>query len=146
MRNWIATISVSSLVCLALTACGDDDDDRPGTDAQQHGVGAECTQDEHCLQEGILSADGGNMPLDCLTTFKGGYCGLQNCGGDADCPQGSACVAHDDGENYCFLICANKPECNLYRSLENESNCSSNADFVDGTQGRKACVPPSSGI
>lgn len=143
LRHLIVVSGCTAAILFAIS-CGDDEQ-RAGTDAQQHGVGAECTEDAHCLQEGLTSADGGNMPLECLTTFKGGYCGLQNCQGDEDCPQGSACIAHDDGENYCFLICANKPECNVYRSLENESNCSSNVDFVDGTQGRKACVPPSSG-
>jgi hypothetical protein len=146
MRNWISVISLVSMVGVSVAACSDDDGYRVGTDAQQHGVGAECTMDEQCVAEGFTGPDGGPLPLQCLTTFKGGYCGLQNCGADDDCPAGSACVAHDDGENYCFLICGNKPECNLYRTLENESNCSSNVDFVDGTQGRKACVPPSSGI
>lgn len=143
MGNWLSVILMVSIVGIGASACGDDD--RPGTEAQQHGVGAECSENGQCLQEGFTGPDGGAMPLQCLTTFKGGYCGLQNCTGDVDCPQGSGCVAHDDGENYCFLICANKPECNLYRSLNNEANCSSNVDFVEGTQGRKACVPPSSG-
>jgi len=137
--GWVAGGLVAALCAVS---CGDDDDHRVGTEAQQHGVGAECVQDDHCLQEGILGADGGNMPLQCLTTFKGGYCGLQNCAHDADCPEGSACILHE-GDTYCFLICANKPECNVYRTLANESNCVGNADFVDGAQSRKACVPPS---
>ena len=35
------------------------------------------------------------------------------------------------------------PECNANRDLENEANCSSNVDYVDGKTGGKACVPPS---
>lgn len=79
----------------------------------------------------------------CLA-FKGGYCGLTNCQGDAGCPSGSACVAHSDGKNYCFLVCTDKVQCNLYRAPDVEANCSSNVTFVDGTQSVKACIPPSS--
>ena len=68
--------------------------------------------------------------------------GVQDCTDDAGCPQGSACVAHDDGVNYCFRVCANKSECNYNRAADNESNCSSNITFVEGGGG-KACVPPS---
>jgi hypothetical protein len=69
---------------------------------------------------------------------------VQGCTGDASCPQGSACITHTDSVNYCFLVCATKPECNVHRSVANEANCSSNVVFVTGAQGRKACVPPSS--
>jgi hypothetical protein len=75
--------------------------------------------------------------------FKGGYCGLKGCEADADCPAGSGCVAHDDGENYCFLLCTEKPQCNYTRPPDIESNCVSNIDFVDGQKSSKACVPPS---
>jgi len=131
------------VLCLgAIFSCGDDD--HGGSQAQQRGVGAECTMANQCFPNETLPD--GAMALECLTTFRGGYCGLQNCAGDEECPLGSACITHDDGENYCFLICSDKPQCNVYRTLENESNCSSNTDFVDGAQGRKTCVPPSSGI
>jgi hypothetical protein len=123
----------AALLMSVLVACGDDEGEGLSP-AQQHGVGAACTEDARCYIN--------DMALKCLP-FKGGYCGLEGCQGDADCPLGSACVAHDDGVNYCFLICADKPECNYTRSIENESNCSSNIDFVDGKQGSKACVPPS---
>ncbi len=119
--------------------CGSSGD----TEADRIGVGAECTDAASCE-----SADEDIM-LECLTQFAGGYCGLEGCEGDGDCPEGSACVAHGDGSgaaNYCFRICADKPDCNRNRSAENEANCSANVDFVDGKQDRKACVPPSSGL
>ena len=55
---------------------------------------------------------------------------------------------HDDGKNYCFRLCADKPECNLYRSPDTEANCTSKVDYVaaDKDTTGKACVPPSSGI
>ena len=62
---------------------------------------------------------------------------------NADCPLGSSCVAHDDGTNYCFLTCIDKPDCNLTRPVEVEANCSSSITFVDGKTEKKACVPPS---
>jgi hypothetical protein len=118
-----------------MLGCGDDDD---ATESDRIGVGAQCQSNDDCLRQG----DGG-INLACLTQFKGGYCGLEDCAGDEDCPERSACVAHDDGSNYCFRICVDKPECNFNRESDDESNCSANIDFVDNNPGNKACVPPS---
>jgi hypothetical protein len=126
----------SMLRCIVLLVvsigCGDD-----STEADRLGVGAQCTSTDQCDEETMQA---------CLTQFAGGYCGIQNCVHDEDCPDPSACIAHEDGVNYCFRTCLDKPECNANRDLENEANCSSSVVFVDGTMGRKACVPPSSGI
>ncbi len=111
---------------LAISACGSDADDL--------GVGAQCTANDNCNQD-----DGAQT---CLP-FKGGYCGLMGCTTDADCPDASACITHTDSVNYCFRICADKAECNANRDVDNEANCSSSVDFVEGANGRKACVPPS---
>lgn len=102
-----------------------------GVEADELGVGAQCAGADDCLED-----------QSCLDQFKGGYCGIENCADDLDCPEGSACVAHEDGVNYCFRICVDKGECNVNRDPDNESNCSANVDFVDGGGG-KACVPPS---
>jgi hypothetical protein len=114
-------------VLLALGGCGG------GTEAQRRGVGAECTKDSDCVETGQR----------CLTNFKGGYCGISPCTSDMGCPSGSACVTHDDGTNYCFLICTDKPQCNGSRSLANEANCASSPVLVDTPKDRKVCVPPS---
>jgi hypothetical protein len=114
---------------LALPACGDDDD--PGSEAQRRGVGAACSSDAECPESASS----------CLA-FKGGYCGLMGCTANENCPSGSACVRHDDGLNYCFLICRDKPQCNLYRPGVEEANCSASVSFVESTAA-KACVPPS---
>lgn len=128
-----------ALICiglaLAVFGCGDDEG---GTQADRLGVGAACSSNDECLREG----DGG-INLTCLPQFKGGYCGLEDCTGNDDCPERSACVAHDDGHNYCFRTCADKPECNVNRPPEDEANCSSSVDFVDSATSVKACVPPS---
>jgi hypothetical protein len=135
MKRAMVTLGV---VCLCLVwACGDDDDE--GTEADRLGVGAICSSNNDCLREG----DGG-VNLSCLMQFKGGYCGLEDCASYTDCPEGSDCVTHDDGNNYCFRLCGDKPECNLHRSLDNEANCSSSIDYAAEALG-KACVPPSSG-
>lgn len=120
------TILLATMVLLAGAACGDDD-------ADSLGVGAQCTSDDQCDTETGQS---------CLE-FKGGYCGLGGCAGDADCPDDAACVMHTDGQNYCFRVCLDKAECNANRDADNEANCSSNVTFVDDDLGRKACVPPS---
>lgn len=106
-----------------------------GSDADDLGVGAQCAANDDC--------DAETMQV-CLP-FKGGYCGIQGCTTDADCPDLSACVMHSDGVSYCFRTCIDKPECNANRSVENEANCSANVTWVDPTNksGIKACVPPS---
>jgi hypothetical protein len=128
MFNKFATLLALS-VLFALAACDDDD----GKEADKLGVGAQCTATAECDEE----------TQECLLDFKGGYCGVKECTGDVDCPGGSRCVAHDDGFNYCFLVCIDKAECNVNRDLDNESNCSSSIDFVDEPQDVKACIPPS---
>ncbi|HMI92270.1 MAG TPA: hypothetical protein VK509_12930 [Polyangiales bacterium] len=128
------TLSLCALV-MAVLSCGDDDD---AAEADLLGVGAQCTSSSECLREG----DGG-INLACLDQFKGGYCGLEDCSGNEDCPERSVCVAHDDGRNYCFRSCTNKLECNANRDPDNEANCSANIEFVDADTAGKACVPPS---
>lgn len=106
------------------------------------GIGDECTIDDDCLTDADPDDDAG-VSLTCLD-FKGGYCGDRDCVSDGDCPAGSACVTHET-RNYCFLVCADKPDCNSRRSAENEANCSANVEFTDGRSGRKVCVPPNGG-
>jgi hypothetical protein len=135
MYVFALALSASGLVL----GCGDSEE----TEADRIGVGAQCDDAAECE-----SADE-DINLECLTQFTGGYCGLEGCEGDADCPEGSACVTHGDGggeSNYCFRLCQDKPECNRNRDEANWSNCSANVVFVDGKQDRKACVPPSSGL
>ena len=132
----IRTRALLVVVAVALLACGDDDEG--ATEADLLGVGAECVASHECLQQG----DGG-INLACLDQFKGGYCGLEDCAGNDDCPDRSVCVAHDDGHNYCFRSCVDKSECNVNRTEGNEANCSSNVEFVDEDTPGKACVPPS---
>ena len=112
----------------AFLACGGGS----GSEAQRRGVGASCTKDNDCVESGEK----------CLV-FKGGYCGIADCLVDTDCPSGSGCVAHTDGRNYCFLVCTDKTQCNLNRSVDIESNCSANVTFTNASNGAsKACVPP----
>lgn len=130
-------VCFSLLLLTGLMAC--DDDDGGGSEAQSAGVGDECRTSDDCLQH----PDEEDLELSCLS-FKGGYCGAVGCAADVDCPAGSACVSHD-GAQYCFLVCANKVECNLRRPVDAEANCIASADFTDDKNGRKVCVPPSGG-
>lgn len=125
-------------VQLAFGCSGDDG----GTAADRVGIAAECASDEQCPQ-----AQRGDqaIALQCIREFRGGYCGIADCQQNDDCPDGSRCVSHDDGTNYCFRECTQKVECNRNRTPANEANCSSSIDFVEPAQGIKACVPPSSG-
>ena len=140
MRRLLLSLARSAL--LLPLACGDGQDG-DNTEADKLGVGAQCQSDADCNPD---DADtDGVQDQSCLPQFAGGYCGVQGCGSNADCPEGSACVTHTDGVNYCFRICTDKAECNANRNPDVESNCSANIVFTDGGQGFKACVPPSSG-
>jgi hypothetical protein len=119
---------VMSVVAVVFSLSCDD-----GTEAQRRGVGAACSATLACSESG----------QNCLTQFKGGYCGVAGCTDDTDCPSGSACVTHDDGMNYCFLICNVKPDCNRSRSVDVEANCSSSAVLLVEPKDRKVCTPPS---
>lgn len=123
-----------------LSGCADDEE---GTEADKIGVAASCEMTEDCPTYEREAMDGGTeeVQLECLPNFKGGYCGIEGCSGDADCPEASRCVAHTDGNNYCFRVCVDKAECNENRGPEEEANCSANIAFVD-EGGGKACVPP----
>jgi hypothetical protein len=124
-RQIVVSVALGLGLAAGVSACGDE------TEAQRLGVGAECTTNEDCAE---------TAPT-CLA-FKGGYCGVDDCTADADCPSGSACVTHTDGVNYCFLICDAKADCNVDRTAEHEANCASNVTWVEDKP-EKACVPPS---
>ena len=106
-----------------------------GSEASALGIGGSCQTTDDCT----MCYD--DDDVSCLTNFRGGYCGAVNCTGDADCPDSSICVKHTDNVNYCFLICTDKEECNVYRDADNEANCASNIIRVSGSS-HKACVPP----
>ena len=132
-------MALGAAVVAGAGGCGSSDE----TAADRAGVGAECTVAGEC------ESPSEDVVLECLTEFKGGYCGLEGCDEDADCPEGSGCVAYAaDGlsGNYCFRLCRDKPECNRNRTPENESNCVSSITWVEPPQDRKACVPPSAGL
>lgn len=140
IRSGVPEIRTASPTILALTLAvvmaGPGCD---GSEADRFNVGAQCVDNDGC-------DNSDDFIQTCLTQFKGGYCGLEDCASDLECPEDAACIAHTDGVNYCFRTCRDKPDCNTNRSVENESNCSSNVVFTDGAGGRKACVPPSSGL
>jgi hypothetical protein len=119
-------LSIALLSALALCyGCG-------GNDADALGIGAACTSADTC---------GENQQ--CLTEFKGGYCGSIGCNSSSDCPSSSACVIHTNAKNYCFRTCVEKVDCNANRSVEAESNCVSSVVFASGKKEGKVCVPPS---
>lgn len=148
MKSTFASTFRASLVLTALafaTACGDD---APNDTVDRLGVGAQCTSSDQCLQPDppCDAAVSGCFNQVCLTAFKGGYCGIAQCTSNAMCPEGSACVAHEDGNNYCFRQCDTKDDCNANRDPDNEANCSSSVTYVEASTTGKACVPSSSGL
>jgi len=93
-------------------------------------AGNTCSKDDEC-------PDG----QQCLTEFKGGYCGSKGCTKQEDCTDDTICVVLD-GTNYCFLKCVEKADCNQNRPAEQAANCVSSIVAV-GSNSSKACVPPS---
>ncbi len=144
---WMALLSTP----LAFVGCGGDDEAEPGgeTEADELGIGAECEIDDDCpeVEFAGMGGAGGKIQLQCLTQFTDGYCAIEDCESADDCPLGSTCVAHDDGRNYCFRECDNKPECNANRDADSEANCVGSFDFADDADdvGQKVCEPSSSG-
>ena len=126
------------LLCITLLAwiASCNDEDNGGSEASDQLIGAECTGPEDCDDE-----DPETPELDCITDFKGGYCGRAGCTASEECPEGSLC-ADMEGSYYCFLVCTEKYQCNEHRTVDNESNCSSNIDPVEGGE-EKLCIPPS---
>jgi hypothetical protein len=120
---------VLAVSLIAGTACG-------GDDANDQLIGAVCAVANDCDDD-----NDDTDPLECITTFKGGYCGKTGCAASSDCPEGSLCVTYEQA-NYCFLVCTDKSQCNQNRPVESESNCSSNVDPIEGGE-EKVCVPPS---
>jgi hypothetical protein len=131
------------LVALAgVTVGGCNDHDGGGPNADTLGVGVECAIDSDCPE---LEVGDELIQLSCLTQFKGGYCAIQGCSSQLDCPWQATCVAHDDGNEYCMRQCAAKSECNANRSPDNEANCSANFTYADPADERsalKVCLPP----
>lgn len=122
-----------------IPACGGSD----GTEADKLGVAASCTATSDCA---MVNIDDTTVQLSCLEQFKGGYCAIEGCTNNLDCPDGSICVTHEDQKNYCFRSCTDKSECNQNRPPESEANCSSSFDYAtasDDVSGVKACIPPS---
>jgi hypothetical protein len=142
MTRWMQSMGVAvALSVLSMTAaCGDDDDDGGETESDRIGIARACANNDDCANEA-------NLPLICLTNFKGGYCGLKDCTNDRpDCPEGSRCVTHDDGVNYCFRECVDKyPDCNWNRPTDAENNCigGGNVTYVESNYQGKVCLPPS---
>lgn len=133
------------LTSVSLAACGGRDDGEGDTEADRLGVAAMCDEDADCPK---VEVGDEVIQLKCLVQFDSGYCAIENCESALDCPEGATCVTHDDGVNYCFRECADKPECNANRDLDSEANCSGSFDYADpsdSTSGLKACIPPSSG-
>jgi hypothetical protein len=118
------------IACLTgLVGCGDN------VEADEQFIGGECAVLADCDDDNPDTAE-----LECILDFKGGYCGRKDCTASSECPEGSLCANYEAG-NYCFRTCVDKSECNRNRSVENESNCSSSIDPVEGGE-EKLCIPP----
>lgn len=137
---------------LAFIGCGGDDEPAPEdeNEADDLGIGAQCEVDDDCPEVDFagMGGAGGKIQLECLTQFTDGYCAIEGCDSAEDCPEGATCVAHEDGKNYCFRECVDKPECNANRDVESEANCVGSFDLADPADddGQKVCEPSSSGI
>jgi hypothetical protein len=118
---------------MLLAACGGDE-----SAAEPGLVGAGCQTQDDCQKD----EQSGDVTKQCLLQFRGGYCAIDGCERDLECPSGSACVAHGDGNSYCFRLCSDDGECNRNREPGSEASCTSSAQFLERSGGR-VCVPSS---
>ena len=124
----------------AVAGCGGDD----STEADRIGVGAECTVDSSADPPSTCPVVEMDIQLDCLTQFKGGYCGLEGCTGDVTARRGRPASPMTTARTTASeFVRTSRIATN--RSVENESNCVGSITFVDDRNERKACEPPSSG-
>lgn len=131
MKNTAPIALALTLLCSSGLACSDE------SESDRAGIASTCVKDADCPEFG-------GFQLVCLSGFKGGYCGLEGCTRDAECPEGAACIA-EGGTNYCFRVCVDKPECNRHRTAEVEANCVGSVVHVEASNSAKVCVPPSGG-
>ena len=94
------------------------------------GVGAACGSDADC-----------DPNLTCLGHVDGGYCGVDDCSSNADCPVDSLCVT-DGKVNYCARTCAANPDCSFCRDPSVAAACVSDAEFVEAGTSGTVCVVP----
>ncbi len=86
--------------------------------------------------------------MDCLTSFKDGYCAQRDCSKDVPCPEGSACVQLHEGAA-CLKSCATDGDCKTDqvqdRSCKKLHSAVSDGDKVKvcvaGTGGKKIGDP-----
>jgi hypothetical protein len=121
--KWILALSL-----VLVMGCGDDG----GDGIPPLSVGSECTESSECDE------DNGQT---CLAGFKGGYCGIADCGASDQCPEGSGCALYENGVGYCFRTCVVSADCNDFRSADTEADCSESAPFLDDIADLMACVP-----
>lgn len=136
-RARLASLLLTSLLAIA---CGDDEQT---VEADRVGIGGTCQTDQHCTDRVGNAAEG--YDLRCITSFAGGYCGIDRCGSSDDCPSGSGCARHDDGQAYCFRFCEDDAVCNADRTSEVAATCSSNVGFngpEEAETNPSACIPP----
>lgn len=91
------------------------------------GLGAACGEDADC----------GGGDLVCIGGIDGGYCGVLDCAGNADCPADSSCVEREGG-NYCAKNCAAESDCTLCRPGDEPVACTGDVTFVEA--GNTVCV------
>ncbi|MCS6900966.1 MAG: hypothetical protein RMJ98_13085 [Myxococcales bacterium] len=95
------------------------------------GVGAGCGGDGDCRSD-----------LTCLSSLRGGYCGVRDCKDDSGCPKDSRCVKHTDGFTYCMKTCTTSADCSFCRASTSVATCSDQVTFAADGSPTKVCVPP----
>lgn len=143
MRTHPASLVLALAVVASSLGLACSDDDPTPTEAEQLELGAHCMNDAQCdlRAEGV---DSEFRPI-CLDGFEGGSCGLLRCGMHDECPEGSACIGHDDGFNYCFALCDETADCNRHRADDVAAVCMEGMRSIGPDLGT-VCVPPMSGL
>ena len=105
-----------------------------GSDNRKICVPGDCDVGEACSGDADCATG-----LSCATGFQGGYCTVQGCTINTDCPANSVCVARD-GVNYCMRSCTADNDCGFCRPLGMRLTCTADVTDVMGMTGG-ACAP-----
>lgn len=122
-------ITALFFLCLALSSCGDDDDD--GRGGNPSGVGNYCESDADC-------ATG-----ECYLGPGGGYC-TSPCSDEGDtsaCPLDTICKPIQGGARRCLLVCGSETSCGKLEGCA-DSYCPTGSSCVSiSGSALRACEP-----
>lgn len=122
-----------------------DGGDEPGNGGERE-VGEKCEQDKQCGDEGATCVAEVEIFGGFGIEFPGGYCSVQECQDDGDCPDGSGCF-DSLGQPICLQLCEGDDECRTDEGYQCGSIGQGGPGGGGGGQDSPSyCLPPFGGM